>query len=359
MNNVGATATDPLTLSGTNGNFMKASFAQFLSLRHGGSGYVFSYGGSLNTGQNFSIYPPNVNPNAPVPPNAVPADRPYHSLSYPDIDYTVLRPAALPPSTYTDPQQQVTAAAGYAGDPGLKNPFQYAGYATGTVPVSPNATGVLTLPPAIPTRRLFQIPDDYPGSAGTGYSNAGETGDPYNNNQKPATTGNPAPGALPPFVTGGLAGVSHNVTDSVATIYWPGFNMPTGPGFPTNPYLGLGTGGAGIAGIDDRQHPYFRSETLQETVNLTTSRTHQYAVWITVGFFEVRRQGDLLMAAAGAGTQAATLAYDILGPEVGASTGATTRYRSFFIVDRLKLTAYDPNVIGSFRPAVVHRQAIE
>jgi hypothetical protein len=94
-------------------------------------------------------------------------------------------------------------------------------------------------------------------------------------------------------------------------------------------------------------------------MNLTTSRTHQYAVWITVGFFEVRRQGDLLMVAAGAGTNAAPLAFDILGPEVGASTGQTTRYRSFFIVDRLKLTAFDPNVIGSFRPAVVYRQAIE
>jgi len=98
---------------------------------------------------------------------------------------------------------------------------------------------------------------------------------------------------------------------------------------------------------------------LQKAVNLTTPRTHQFAVWITVGFFEVRRQGDMLMAAAGAGTQNATLAYDILGPEIGASTGATTRYRSFFIVDRLKLTAYDATVIGSFRPAVVYRRAIE
>ncbi len=30
----------------------------------------------------------------------IPADRPFHSLSYPDIDYTIMRPAALPPSTY-------------------------------------------------------------------------------------------------------------------------------------------------------------------------------------------------------------------------------------------------------------------
>ena len=94
-------------------------------------------------------------------------------------------------------------------------------------------------------------------------------------------------------------------------------------------------------------------------MNLTTVRTHQYAVWITVGFFEVTRQGDPLMAAAGAGTPAAALAFDILGPEIGASTGQTTRFRGFFLVDRLQLTGYDPNVIGSFRPAIVYRQTIE
>ncbi|MGO9916548.1 MAG: hypothetical protein ACLQIB_17865, partial [Isosphaeraceae bacterium] len=53
------------------------------------------------------------------------------------------------------------------------------------------------------------------------------------------------------------------------------------------------------------------------------------------------------------------LAFDIMGPEIGGSTGDTTRYRSFFVVDRLKITAYDPNVVGSFRPAVVYRQTIE
>jgi len=36
-----------------------------------------------------------------------------------------------------------------------------------------------------------------------------------------------------------------------------------------------------------------------------------------------------------------------------------TRYRGFFLVDRLKLTGFDPNAPGSFRPAVVYRQTIE
>ena len=94
-------------------------------------------------------------------------------------------------------------------------------------------------------------------------------------------------------------------------------------------------------------------------MNLTTVRTHQYAVWITVGLFEVLRQGDPAMADYGQGTPAAALAFDILGPELGASSGQTTRFRGFFIVDRLQLHKFDPNTPDSFRPAVVYRQTIE
>ena len=49
MNNVGVVAYDRLT--NTIDHRMKASFAQFLSLRHGGSGFVFGYGSGA-TGQN-------------------------------------------------------------------------------------------------------------------------------------------------------------------------------------------------------------------------------------------------------------------------------------------------------------------
>src|SRR5262249_39109472 len=62
---------------------------------------------------------------------------------------------------------------------------------------------------------------------------------------------------------------------------------------PPNVYLG---GAGGGTNPDQRDHPYFRTEWLQKVANLTTVRTHQYAVWITVGFFEVTRQGDPLLA---------------------------------------------------------------
>jgi hypothetical protein len=346
MSNTGVVAMDPLTL--TVGNSMKTSFAQFLSLRHGGSGFVFGYGIAA-TGQNTAVALPTPNPNN-LAPSGIPLDRPFHSLSYPDINLTVMRPAALPPSTFTDPVLQIGAVANYSGDPAYKNPFLYPGYVTGAAPNSTSAA--LVLPPAIPTRRLFQLPDNY--SATLPASNASEKGDPYINNLSPLlVTGNPTTGALPPFVN--AAGTTVVPNSGVVNLFWPGTNTPTPTGNPDvkNPYLGVGAG-TGVASVDDRQHPYWRSEMMQKAMNLTTVRTHQYAVWITIGFFQVLRQGDLWMLQTNP-----TNAYDIMGPELGDASGQTTRFRSFFIVDRLQLPKFDDKTPDSFRPAVVYRRTIE
>ena len=141
MNNVGVLATDRLT--GTLDHRMKASFAQFLSLRHGGSGFVFGYGGGT-TGQNTAVQIGNTNAPA-TPNNPIPADRPFHSLSYPDINYTIMRPAALPPSAYTDPQiNQPTPPAW---------PPNYAGNYTATLACEIRRSIRVSQPPPTRTRR--------------------------------------------------------------------------------------------------------------------------------------------------------------------------------------------------------------
>ena len=222
-------------------------------------------------------------------------------------------------------------------------------------------------------------------------SNASETGDPYVNNQIPVNATatpstipacRPAIPGVPPYIVAtspwsspmrsrSVHPVAHApatdseiLTNSVVNLYWPGANAatcidthdrrPTTPrhhlaGGPSNPYLGYGT-----AARDDRQHPYWRSEQLQRIMNLTTVRTHQYAVWITIGFFEVKRQGDLGMFAFNP-----QLAFDILGPEIGAANGKSTRYRGFYLVDRLQLTGFNPSIATAFRSAVVYRQRIQ
>jgi hypothetical protein len=351
VNNVGVIGTDPLT--GLISNRMKAAFAQFLTVRHGGSGFIFGYG-SGQAGSNQAVHTAPANPNAPAPlTSPIPADRPFHSLSYPDIDYTVMRPAALPPSPFTDPAPKTPAtkwpptySGNYTGDPGVRNPMLYQGYNTyvpgtpGTPPTGPvsNPSTQVQVPPAIPLRRLFQPPDT------KSASNASERGDAYINKLRPVTA-QVAAGALPPLL-GTL------VTRSVVNLFWAG--LPSGV---PNPYLGPNTvraSGATPLQVDQRQHPYFRSEMLQKAMNLTTVRTHQYAVWITIGFFEVTREGDISMA-----NQLPLLAYDILGPELTSANGQKSRMRGFFLVDRLKLYGFDFKSPGDFRSAILYRQTIE
>ena len=103
-----------------------------------------------------------------------------------------------------------------------------------------------------------------------------------------------------------------------------------------------------------REHPYWRSEQMQRLMNLTTPRTHQFAVWLTIGFFEVKRQGDLGMLAYNP-----TLAFDILGPEIGSANGKSTRYRGFYLVDRLRLTGFNPSSPTGFRQSLVYKQRIQ
>jgi hypothetical protein len=226
-----------------------------------------------------------------------------------------------------------------------------------------------------------------------GASNASSAGDPFINNTIPGTPTGPgvvpagfypntnlpfaSPGAVAPVVyntnvpaavTGGAVPQIANPSGTNPDLYWPGssparlhdgvvgdaaFPIPTTagslpPGYTyTNPNLGN-------TNNDNRQHPYWRSEQLQRIMNLTTPRTHQYAVWITVGFFEVKRQGDLGMF-----LYNPLAAFDIMGPEIGAANGKSTRYRGFYLVDRLRLTGFNPSSPSGFRQAIVYRQRIQ
>jgi hypothetical protein len=306
---------------------VKAAFAQFLKVRHGGSGFLFAYGAGQTGTPNLIVTPPPTSP-----PNSnlwVASDRPFRSLSFPDVDFTVMRPAALRPTVYTLPVQ---AATPHTQDPGIRNSTLYPGYATAVPPTGlSTSTPAAIVPPAIPARRFFQNPDAY---SGTPPSNASDAGDPYVNTQVAS-----APSATPPatsITTGSLGGLTYNTVNLV------------NPVVPNTTYLGNSTA------PDGGQHPYYRSEMLQRVMNLTTVRTHQYAVWITVGFFRVTRQGDPSLAYTNP-----SLAYDQLGPEVGLPGGKKTRYRSFFIVDRTKLTGFDPSAPGNYRDAVIYRQTIQ
>jgi large repetitive protein len=370
VTNQGVTGTDPILAALATGSSsgparivdsrIKAAFAQFLWLRHGGSGYLFGFGSGA-TGQNSAVVP--IAPVTPAPAGfgtGIPAERPFRSLSSPDIDTSVMRPATLPPSPYTNPPS--TDPSTYTADPGVRNPALYPGYATQSAPTGGAAAsgGTPAYPGAIPVRRLFQLPD------ASAESNASESGDSFIDNQEPtppttmaSNSPPPAPGALPP-VTIGINGTpitfafNQGYPNLVWSI-WSGNNFPANSGAPVTS-VGLGQpSDPSSTFFDAREHPFWRIEMLQRAMNLTTVRTHQYAVWITVGFFAVKRQGDISMIASGD----PRLAFDVLGPEIGLPDQKSRRYRGFFLVDRLKLDGFASSSPRRSLSAVVYRQPIQ
>ena len=79
------------------------------------------------------------------------------------------------------------------------------------------------------------------------------------------------------------------------------------------------------AAVNTDRNPYFRYQGIQRLGNLVTTRSNVYAVWITVGYFEVEpAPGDLTRWPDGYA----------LARELGMDTGEIERHRAFYIFDR-------------------------
>jgi hypothetical protein len=73
-------------------------------------------------------------------------------------------------------------------------------------------------------------------------------------------------------------------------------------------------------------HPYMQNELLTKIYNRLTTRSNVYAVFLTVGFFQVMSGGAV-----------GSPNIPQLGPEIGRSEGRQIRHRMFAIVDRTNL----------------------
>ncbi|GAB4133963.1 MAG: hypothetical protein Kow0040_17010 [Thermogutta sp.] len=87
---------------------------------------------------------------------------------------------------------------------------------------------------------------------------------------------------------------------------------------------------------DINRNPFFRYRDLMRLGNLATTRSNVYAVWVTIGYFEVE---PITQATVPPGLTPQEIA-DIypdgyrLGQELGSDSGEIKRHRGFFIVDR-------------------------
>jgi hypothetical protein len=289
-------------VSGTPNNNMKAAFADFLKLRAGGSGFVGTVPGTTYG---------NIWPDKPFWGPSV-----LHPAAGLDIFDTVMRPARL----------EI-----YSGD----------------MAIQPDWT-------EIPPRRLFQIAD---------YFDPTDTADMNDRNNKAINS--------PASETGGFnnatVGGDHvNLFNTNADLFYPGaFAVPPLPGTRSYGLGGAyaveenppGSGNYRRAQDDRRRHPYWRSEMLQKVMNLTTTRTHQFAVWITVGYFEVIQEGNP-QALVTPGNDP-MLAIDQLGKEIGKESGSSVRHRMFFIIDRSIAAGFDPSDPGDFRDLVRFSRQIQ
>ncbi|MGB6041945.1 MAG: hypothetical protein WBF93_02200, partial [Pirellulales bacterium] len=132
-----------------------------------------------------------------------------------------------------------------------------------------------------------------------------------------------------------LTGGGTNQEPLFATVFDPGLGVPP-PG--TAPHI-------------DPNRSYFRYEPLHRLGNLVTTRSNVYAVWLTIGYFEVERPDTPDPVKYPDGYR--------LGREVGEDTGRITRNRAFYIIDRSIPVAYEPGHDHNVRDTIMLRRVIE
>ncbi|MBX3432769.1 MAG: hypothetical protein KF847_05580 [Pirellulales bacterium] len=147
------------------------------------------------------------------------------------------------------------------------------------------------------------------------------------------------------------------------------------------PLLGADAKGTNaIAARNAGRSSYFHFQPMNRLASMTTTRSNCYAVWVTIGFFEVE---DFEAAPASNtpdrlilnrfGTGAGTLADASMDPlfkrvypdgvkfgrEIGLDTGEVRRLRGFYVIDRSRPAAFEPGVDHNVENVVRLKRRIE
>jgi hypothetical protein len=123
---------------------------------------------------------------------------------------------------------------------------------------------------------------------------------------------------------------------------------------------------------DTNRNPYMMYEPLARIDNLVTNRSGVFAVWITVGYFEVEKAPDWndpdptvqanIRAHFGGDINLYNRVYPdgyMLGKELGSETGDVQRPRGFYIIDRTEEVGFKPGEDINVEKTVRLRRRIE
>jgi hypothetical protein len=136
-----------------------------------------------------------------------------------------------------------------------------------------------------------------------------------------------------------------------------GFASPPPPPLPTSPTLDgnqpLFSSESVTPYQDAARNPYFRFQPLQKVDNIFSTNSNCYAVWMTIGYFEVESNGTppVIDQVHPDGLR--------LAQEVGVDEGNVKRHRSFYIIDRSIPVAFEPGHRHNTDKAVLLKRFIE
>jgi hypothetical protein len=141
-------------------------------------------------------------------------------------------------------------------------------------------------------------------------------------------------GRTPDLLAGGGPGLADRPFLSLAVGYTPPANggplFPNGSGINDTVLRAATPNGDADAErlfqVPKAAHPYLQDELLTKIFNHLTTRSNVFAVWLTVGFFEVTDEEARPVK---------------LGAEIGRAENRHLRHRMFAIVDRSNLTLSD------------------
>ena len=107
-----------------------------------------------------------------------------------------------------------------------------------------------------------------------------------------------------------------------------------------------------ITSVDPDRSAIFRYDMRQRLGNLVTTRSSVFAIWITVGFFEVDLENSPDIAS--------PLPGDIVfGEEIGSDSGEVQRYRGFYLVDRSIPVGFEPGEDHNVDQAILASSIIQ